>query len=154
MERLLSRCLGRFVSPSVDNGLSVDVVEVGEDSRFKLGLGGDAYLAEHRSGHFGEEAFDQVEPRAVLGGEHEREPARRLGIDPGLGLLRDTTSRAKVTGLSKVTGPLKVTPPAALIVTPPGASIVIRLQARCISALHSRSMLPPALRCNLLAPAS
>ena len=46
-------------------------------------------MAQHRVGELGEEALDQVEPRAVLRREGELEASGRLGIEPGPGFLRD-----------------------------------------------------------------
>ena len=46
-------------------------------------------MAQDRAGELGEEAFDEVEPRAVLGGEGEFEAADGLLGEPSLGLLGD-----------------------------------------------------------------
>ena len=35
-------------------------------------------MAEHGAGHLGEKALDEIKPRAVLGREHEAEPALAL----------------------------------------------------------------------------
>ena len=42
-----------------------------------------------RARHFGEEALDQIEPGAVLWGEHKGEASFRLRGHPGFGFLRD-----------------------------------------------------------------
>ena len=46
-------------------------------------------MAQDRTGELGEEALDKVEPGAVLGREGEREAARRLSGEPGLGFFGD-----------------------------------------------------------------
>ncbi len=73
----------------MDDGGSVEVVEVSNDSRFEFSLGCDADVAEHGAGHLGEKALDEIKPRAVLGREHEAEPALALTFDPSLGFFRD-----------------------------------------------------------------
>ena len=40
----------------MDDGIAVEVVEIGEDALLEFGLGLDADMVEHRPGHFGEEA--------------------------------------------------------------------------------------------------
>jgi len=49
----------------------------------------DADMAQHRSGELGEQAFDEIEPRAALGGKGEFEATGWLIRQPSLGLLRD-----------------------------------------------------------------
>lgn len=73
----------------MDDGVAIDVVEIGQNSGFELVLGPDADVAEHRARHLGEEALDQIEPGAVLGRAHEGEPVRGLGRDPSFGLFGD-----------------------------------------------------------------
>ena len=46
-------------------------------------------MAQHGAGHFREEAFDEVEPRAVLWREDELETALGLLGEPVSGLLGD-----------------------------------------------------------------
>src|SRR3979490_2196892 len=46
-------------------------------------------MAQDRAGELGEEALDEVEPGSVLGREGEREAARRLSGEPGLGFSGD-----------------------------------------------------------------
>ena len=67
----------------MDDGCSVDVVDGGDDAVLEFLLGGDADVAEDGAGELGEEAFDQVEPGAVLGGEDEGEAAspRRVSLE-------------------------------------------------------------------------
>jgi hypothetical protein len=66
----------------MDDGVSVEVIEVGEDPRFEFVLGCDANAAEYRSSHFGEEALDKIEPGAVLRCEYEVETPLWLGRKP------------------------------------------------------------------------
>lgn len=70
----------------MDDRVAVDIVEVGNDAGFEFGLGRDTDVSEHRACHFGEEALDEVEPGAMLGGEYEGEPALGLGFDPRLAM--------------------------------------------------------------------
>ena len=89
MDRLLSRSLADFVGPAMYDWIAVEFVEVGGNPAFEFVLGRDTDVAEHGSRHFGEEAFDKVEPRAVLRREDERETALWLAGNPGFGLLGD-----------------------------------------------------------------
>ena len=73
----------------MDDGVLIEEVHGGHDAVLEFLLGCDADMAQHRAGELGEEAFDQVEPGAVLGREGEFEAAVRLGGEPGLGLLGD-----------------------------------------------------------------
>src|ERR1700758_1172045 len=68
-------------------------------------------VAQDRAGELGEEALDEVEPGAVLGREGEREAARRLSGEPGLGfsggmcrvVVQDQLDRCtgRVSGIEK-----------------------------------------------------
>ena len=51
----------------MDDGFSVEVIEVGEDARLEFFLGCDANAAEHGQRHFGKEAFDEMsqEPSVI-----------------------------------------------------------------------------------------
>jgi hypothetical protein len=68
----------------VDDGFSVEVIKVGEDPRFEFILGCDANAAEHGSGHFREETFHKIEPRAMFRSKHQGEAALWLGGEPRL----------------------------------------------------------------------
>ena len=46
-------------------------------------------MAQDRACELGEEALDEVKPGAMLGREGEREAARRLSGEPGLGFSGD-----------------------------------------------------------------
>ena len=83
-ERLVSRGRIDLIGPSVDDGFSVEVIKVGEDPRFEFILGCDANAAEHGSGHFREETFHKIEPRAMFRSKHQGEAALWLGGEPRL----------------------------------------------------------------------
>jgi hypothetical protein len=73
----------------MNDGFSVEVIEVGEDPRFEFILGFDANAAKHGSSHLGEEAFNKIEPRAMFRGKHKGEAALGLGGKPRLGFRGD-----------------------------------------------------------------
>ena len=73
----------------MDDGVSIEVVHGGHDAVLEFLFGCDADMAQDRARELGEEAFDEIEPRAVLGGEGEFEATGRLLGEPGLGLLGD-----------------------------------------------------------------
>ncbi len=75
--RLASRTFPNFeshqavvelVGPRVDDWILIEEVHGGHDAVLKFLLG-DTDMAQHRAGELGEEAFDQVEPGAMLGCE-------------------------------------------------------------------------------------
>ncbi len=76
--------MAEFVGPGMNDGVTVEVVEIGGEPVFEFGLGCDTDVAEHRAGHLGREALNEVEPRAVLWGEHEARAPVRLSCEPGL----------------------------------------------------------------------
>ena len=51
----------------MNDGIRVEVVDGGHEALLEFLLGGDADMAQHRASKLGEEAFDEVEPGAVLG---------------------------------------------------------------------------------------
>jgi hypothetical protein len=55
----------------------------------RLLFGGDTDVAQDGAGQLGEEAFDEVEPGAVLGSEGELKPAGGLLGEPSSGLSGD-----------------------------------------------------------------
>ena len=89
MERLVSRDRIEFVGPGVDNGLSVEIIEIGEDPGFEFILGCDANAAQHGSSHLGEEAFHKIEPGPVFRGKYKCKAALWLGGKPGVCFLGD-----------------------------------------------------------------
>src|SRR5580658_6648465 len=68
IERPLSSQRGNPVGSSMNNGLTVEVVEAGHDSLPEFGFRGSADAAQDRARHLREQAFDEVEPGTVLGG--------------------------------------------------------------------------------------
>ena len=68
----------------MDDGMAIDVFDGGDDPVLEFLLGGDADVAERGAGELGEEALDQIEPGAVLGGEDELEAALALAGEPRL----------------------------------------------------------------------
>src|SRR5271169_7054874 len=77
------------MGPGMDDGFSVEVIEVSEDPCFEFFLGCDADAAKHGSCHFGEEALHQIEPGAMFRSKYKGEAALRLGGKPRLGFLGD-----------------------------------------------------------------
>jgi hypothetical protein len=87
--RILSSGVVKFVGPCVDDRLLVDVIDGGQDALREFLFGDDAYVAEHGAGELGEEAFNQVQPRAMLRSEGKFEAALRLCREPGFCLRGD-----------------------------------------------------------------
>ena len=71
----------------MDDGIVVEVVHSSHDAVLEFLFGGDADVAQRRSGELGEEALDEVEPRAMFRREGEFEAMRRLGGKPGCGFF-------------------------------------------------------------------
>jgi len=53
----------------MDHGLLVDVLDGGQATLRELVFGSDSDVPEHGARQLGEEAFDQIEPGAMLWGE-------------------------------------------------------------------------------------
>jgi hypothetical protein len=70
----------------VDDRVAVDMFDTGHDALLEFLLRGHADVAEDRSGELGEEAFDEVEPGAMLGREGELEAAGPACGEPRLGV--------------------------------------------------------------------
>ena len=60
-------------------------------------FGCDADAAQDGAGEFGKEALDEIEPRAVIGGESEFEAVRGLTGEPGSGLFGDMRGMSLAT---------------------------------------------------------
>ena len=71
----------------MDHGLLVKESDGGHHPVLEFLFGGDADVAQRRSGELGEEALDEVEPRAMFRREGEFEAMRRLGGKPGCGFF-------------------------------------------------------------------
>jgi hypothetical protein len=73
----------------VDDGVSVDVVDGGQDAVSEFLLGRDPDVAQHGTCELGEEPLDEIEPGTVLGRGHESEAAVALLGELGVRLLGD-----------------------------------------------------------------
>ena len=73
----------------MNNGLPVDVIDGGQDAIFKLLFGSHPDMAQHGARELGEEAFDEVQPRAMLRGEGQFEATLWLCREPGFCFLGD-----------------------------------------------------------------
>jgi hypothetical protein len=58
--RIMLHC--RFVAPSVDDWLAIDVVDEGHQAFLEFVFGTDAGVAQHRTRQLEEEALDEIEP--------------------------------------------------------------------------------------------
>ena len=73
----------------MDDGMLVDVVHGGHDAILELLFGCNTDVAQDGACQLGKEAFNQVQPGAMLGSEGKFEAARRLLGEPGFRLLGD-----------------------------------------------------------------
>src|SRR5271166_301320 len=71
----------------MDDGVSVELVHGGDDALLEFLFGCDSNVAQHGACELGEEALDEIEPGAVLGGEGEFEAAGGLLGEPSFGFL-------------------------------------------------------------------
>jgi hypothetical protein len=71
----------------VNDGIAVEIFHGGHEALLEFLFGCDADVAQDGAGEFGEEALNEIEPGAVLGGEGEFEPVRGLAGEPGSGLF-------------------------------------------------------------------
>ena len=72
----------------MNDGFLVEAIDGSHDSILEFLFGCDADVAQDGAGELGEEAFDQVQPGAVLGREGELEAARSGG-EPRIRLFGD-----------------------------------------------------------------
>jgi hypothetical protein len=75
----------------VHDRLLVDVIDGGQDALREFLFGDDAYVAQHGARELGEEALDEVQPRAMLRSEGKFEATLRLCREPGFGHARERT---------------------------------------------------------------
>jgi hypothetical protein len=73
----------------MDDRMPVDVIHGGYDAIFGRLTGCNTDVAQDGSCELGKEAFDQVQPGAVLESDGKFEAARRLLGEPGFHLLGD-----------------------------------------------------------------
>src|SRR4029453_4144771 len=78
-----------LVGPCVDDWIAVEVIDRGHEALLELLFGGDTDVAQDGAGQLGEEAFDEVEPGAVLGSEGELKSAGGLLGGPSSRLSGD-----------------------------------------------------------------
>src|SRR6516162_4381025 len=69
--------------------LAIDVADEGDQTLLEFAFRADADMAQDRARQFGEEAFDDIEPRPVGWREGEGEAPDRLRRQPASGLARD-----------------------------------------------------------------
>ena len=72
----------------MDDGMTIDIGDAGHDAFLELVLRGYPDVAQHRAGELGEEAFNEVEPRAMLGDEGELEASSWSRSQPSSGFSR------------------------------------------------------------------
>ena len=73
----------------MNDRMAIDVVDGSHEAVLEFLLRCDTDVAEHRAGELGEEAFDEIEPRAVRRREDELEAADALLGEPVARLFRD-----------------------------------------------------------------
>ena len=73
----------------MDDWMLVDVIHGSHDAILEFLFGCNADVAQDGACKLGKEAFNQVQPGAMLGSEGKFEAARRLLGEPGFGLLGD-----------------------------------------------------------------
>ena len=71
----------------MNDWIAVEVIDRGHEALLELLFGGDTDVAQDGAGQLGEEAFDEVEPGAVLGSEGELKPAGLAARRAKLGSL-------------------------------------------------------------------
>ena len=64
-----------LVGPCLNDAIAVEFIHGGHDAVLEFLLGCDADVARHRASELGEEALDEVEPRAMLRREGKFETA-------------------------------------------------------------------------------
>src|SRR5260370_17195506 len=68
--------------------MAIDIVDTGQDALLELVFSSHPDVAQDRTSELGEEAFDEVEPGAVLGCEGELEASRWSSVEPSSGFSR------------------------------------------------------------------
>src|ERR1700682_3610697 len=87
--RIILGGLSEFVGPSVDDRISIDLLDTAPDAFLEFLFCCHPAVAQDRAGEFGEETLDEVEPGAVFGCEGELEAAHRFSGEPSLGFSGD-----------------------------------------------------------------
>jgi len=91
----------------MDDGMLVDIIHGGEDTVLEFLFGCDADVPQDGAGELGKEAFDQVQPGAVLGSECKFEATGGLLGEPGFRLLGDVRGMIVEDQLDRRAGPRK-----------------------------------------------
>ena len=73
----------------MDDWMLVDVIHGSHDATWSSCLDATRMLAQDGARKLGKEAFNQVQPGAMLGSEGKFKAARRLLGEPGFRLLKD-----------------------------------------------------------------
>jgi len=89
MARIISLGPVEPVGPGVNDRFLIEVIHSGRETVLEFLFGFDADVTQHRASELGEEALDEIEPRAVCGRKGELEAADRLLSEPGIGLFGD-----------------------------------------------------------------
>ena len=89
MARIISLGPVEPIGPGVNDRFLIEVIHGGHETILEFLFGFDADVTQHRASELGEEALDEIEPRAVRGREGELEAADRLLSEPGIGLFGD-----------------------------------------------------------------
>src|SRR5579864_1628407 len=87
MFRIISLGPVEPIGPGVNNRFLIEVIYGGHETILEFLFGFDAHVTQHRTSELGEEALDEIEPRAVRGREGELEAADGLLSEPGFGLF-------------------------------------------------------------------
>ena len=73
----------------MNDWIMVEVIHRGHETVLELLFGGDTDVAQNGASKLGEEAFDEIEPGAMLGSEGELKSAGGLLSEPSSGLSGD-----------------------------------------------------------------
>jgi hypothetical protein len=79
----------------MDDRISIDVVDACHEALLEFLFGGDADVAQDRTGQLGEEALDKVEPGAGFTESVVESGARAFGSDASYALARTRRYRAQ-----------------------------------------------------------
>jgi hypothetical protein len=84
MARIISLGPVEPIGPSVNDRFLIEVLHGSHETILEFLFRFDADVTQHRASELGEEALDEIEPRAVRGCEGELEAADRLVSTTGL----------------------------------------------------------------------
>src|SRR5215469_3897714 len=89
MARIISLGPVEPIGPSVNDRFLIEVLHGGHETILEFLFRFDTDMTQHRASELGEEALDEIEPRAVRRREGELEATDRLLSEPGIGLFGD-----------------------------------------------------------------